>query len=1211
MHKTPTRIPQPGASKTPKKSSQITSDLNSTAKVEGKISFFSELASQRHARILRLSGSNINSFQGLKNFPNVRIINLQNNPVDFTLMSVLVAFRSLSIQTVSGVPVEHDDHVNSFNYSGLVTHALRQGMDPSLVDEDPSLAFTNALDFLHQYPDLYIINDQKITVKVKGDLYTWYILDEEFQWRPIEGELNTIVNPMNFPLRCEIKNASFGKGESQQVLKSMSVLIPEHDKCYHMFCELSGNAAEGDIISVKAPLSSTIEWKHLEDDSLIRSGTLVLPLTPDDVGHNIVCEVTPGPELPSTRLISSEVKPGEFRFKSLRLQGQLVENDEIEFDISTKGTRATFKGIRILRSARHGDWENIAFIQRAEDGALKYKLTVQDIGCVIRAVCITEGGGPPLMLTSSERVQPSAPRFTSGNIFGSMLVGMPIFAIANYEGGVQGNCRYEWSIGGSKSRPVIVPSDADTGKKISCIMTPIRSDGSIGQPIEVTNNKPITNNAKPMVERFLAFHKRTRTGKLQMSFVEKRPSEQLFVIHEKETIIVSTACDWAVVDSKGIHTIGQSKVFTAETEYIKGIVVLFTDTFFAIAGVIEAATPTANDVSIVCDKASAFLSASYLYSGGIEGRSIIQWNRNEGRGEVVAAFGKSFHIGLVDRGCTFRAIVTPVSLDGKRGVPTPSEPFLIDDSCITTDEKPVLTILPPDVVLYDTEINVVFQEDPMPDPEHIAYAVTSLPLTNRHKVIWQINNRTVKEGNSFTPSVNDIGKVIKICVIDRIRKETISSVDLPPVDSEDPSVENVRLTIEKVQNDEKKWVNRVTVFADFHGGIEGKSIIIWKGIKPGETEETECARNNRKWIEINETWDNAKIGVEYIPMNTTSDNPGHSVRSEFYTVPPLNTKPPKEVGIKSHRIVPNKEYTQLTCEVETIGKCSVLYDWGYIFENERQYTDETTKVHKIVQDDFEFPLFCGLRVLDDKNRPIAEEFCDLLDTASPLFDPKVFKATIMPAEKPTDVKQDKNQEKELLFTHGQELKVVLNDYQGPPITSKSVRWERKFGDSWKKIIESETYTTTMNDFNCDIRAVINIVVKHRVLDKPRSCEYTTPEVRVSGKNKIIRRMAKALKRTKRAVFEARMPLGEKVTILFENGNLILKNGANILLRSPFPTVALEIYDSQPSTLALRARHGYNTELTFSEKKMSGGTKFSAAQTRELFYRALNRFQKGR
>lgn len=64
-----------------------------------------------------------------------------------------------------------------------------------------------------------------------------------------------------------------------------------------------------------------------------------------------------------------------------------------------------------------------------------------------------------------KKVQPSASLFKSPNIFVSITVGMSLFAVAQYEGVLQGNCRYVmdywWrknqSKGTSTSIPVIDP----------------------------------------------------------------------------------------------------------------------------------------------------------------------------------------------------------------------------------------------------------------------------------------------------------------------------------------------------------------------------------------------------------------------------------------------------------------------------------------------------------------------------------------------------------------------------------------------------------------------------------------------------------------------------------------------------------------------------------------------------------------------------------
>ena len=1253
--------PPPNA--TPHKSSQINADLNVSVRAEQKFASFADLITKKNVRLLNVPRNGFVNFEGLCNFPNLRMIDLRNNPGEFPLISVLVAFRSLNLKTVNGEEVTEEHYNRAFQYSAVVTHALRKGMNPD-ISEDPEEALQDAIEFLtkderfeekrqhmetskrlrtwterhkkemegkerrskimdkskskideselgvsaledgneeeeEQFEPIgigYHVDDENvITIDANAEIYSWYVMDDEFNWKPIAGEEDSLFNPLNSPVKCVLKNVhrKTGAGTERTDL-CLSVIVPERDGQYHVYGELTGNAVEGGILYVKAPLSTSIEWKHADDEELIESGTLILPIKPESVGRIIVCDIIPKVGNSMTRLFTNIVKPGEFRFKSLRLQGQLVENDEIEFEISTKGTKATFKGIRVLRSARHGEWENIDFISAEQSegtNQLKYRLTVQDIGCVIRAVCITEGGGPPLMLTSSERVQPSAPHFVSANIYGSMKVGMPLFAIAQYEGGVQGNCRYEWSIGGSRGRPVVVPTDADVGQKVTCTMTPIRSDGSIGRSVIVEAPNSIEHAEKPMVERFLQFHKKTRSGKLQMSFVDRPASDQLFLVHEGETIIISTPCDWVVVDSQGIHPMGSSKTFTAESGHVKGIIVVFNEDFFALVGQIEAAQPTAADVAVTCDKSRAFLTVKYQYYGGVEGRSIVQWNRNDGKAETVAAFGRSFHLSLADRGCTYRAIVTPVSLEGKRGTPTSSEPFLIEDDCVTFDERPTVELIEPESVLEDVPIEVrvvepgteIAEEEPP-----VAIVQLTAAMTKRQTIVWKCKGKVITEGAMrFTPTKNDIGKVITVQLVDRLRDAVVCECNLPPVEAQDPRVDNVTLTIEEIPGTRKR---RVTVHGDYYGGIEGNSVMIWRAQTPEDKEPKEVARTNQKWVEIDESFEGAKIGVVYVPISTTQEEPGHGVESKMITIP-VSKVTAQTITVTSATIVPNAEYTTLTCVVKTKGRGKVTYNWGYVVgEDEKQFTEEYEKVHQITEDDFDYPLFCHVQPIAEDGTLADEVFVYVDPPVQEMFTPKIVGAKIEPCVKNADP----------ALTQGQELKVTL-DYQGPPIQSTIVRWQRKVGDDWKTLLDAETYTTSINDVESRIRAIVAVQAISELLSEPvSSTEFITGPVFISKTDPTIKRLASTMVRTGRAQFDACLPMGEPVSVCIETGQFLIKSGNNVLMKAPVSGVAVEALDYSPSTAAVRARHGYNTELTFKEKKMKGGMKFSAAQTRDLF-----------
>lgn len=1347
--KTPNRIPTrtpnktPNKSSTPKNKTQLAAEHAST-KDEISSLQIPEIKDGPNARVLRLQQSTATNFLGFTSFPNLRSLDLNETLSSLSNTSIIVALRSLFIKCINGRDISSDVIISSFNYSGLVTVALRQGMNPEL-NPNPEIALQDSIEYLSKadpkqvLPDsdssLYSIeekDDQKlITVNIKGDFYSWYILDTECRWKSLNGiktlnnsnpnananvqeNTNSILSRLNYPLKCEVRNASIKNGKNG--MKSCTIYIPEYDNKYHVYAEINGDPNEGRILSLKAPLSANVEWKYKDDGTVINQSTHILPLTPNEVGRVIECDVTLADGYPTTKLFSAPIKPGEFRFRSIRLQGELVEGDEIEFDVSTKGTKAKFIGIRILRSSKHGEWEHIAFISSNNEGnqeqnnstenqeqnentqnssnnspskteqrsannspskteqrsanstpkkspnsspkrsrsnsprkipdpsevnqKLKYRLTVYDIGCVIRAVCITDGAGPPLMLTSNERVQPSRPQFTDPNIYGAGAVGMPLFAIAQYNGGLQGNCCYEWKVENKGERerngarafesmstvPIMIPKEEDIGKIVTCKMTPIRNDGSLGDTVEARFPEPISSNASGLRECFLEYRKKTRSGRLQMSVVDEKedPYQKLFKIHEGETIIVSQPCDWVVVTQNGIKAAGHSKMFTADGGSIKGIVVMFTDEYFAIAGQIEAAQPTASDVKITVDSDSSFLTAEFKYSGGIEGRSIIQWNKNDGIRETVVGFGRSIHYGVADRGCTFKAIITPQSLDGKCGTPIESEPFLIDDNYIV-DERPIVSILnSPEEIKEEDEIHVTASNVENDENRKDKYVVISEPLAQKYKIVWVSSGKYVDEGPDFKVLDKYANKPLSMLIIDRLRDSVITQCDWDNVTGLIGNIVNLQLVSSVVdENRQKIYISKL-----FENGKEGDSKLIWYIYEKNNPDELnqEPFEKKEPFLIVDKTFEGFYVAVEYYARNTSQADYSPPVLSNKLMVP---IRHPPSITITKAEIVPNKDFTELVCKVKTEGEGKIEYEWALVDpnssaeNNEPILTGEVSKSHEITDQDFECDVYCTISVYGPKDK----KPCDTAEVYPAQNVRALFTPTINQAIITSPTKNPYNE-----FTLGQELEVTISDYQGIPYDEVKIIWQRceetvnntpkntkaspdesvETNDNdavWKTISHDPIYTATSADIGRKIRAVVEVSATHEILEDPVYSEkYATESVLISRNNQTILRMASALFRTKKALFDAKLPMGEKVVVSLENGMLLMKGGSSVLLRVQLPSVNVDTIEGTNNRISLKARHGYNTELTFNERKMSGGTKFTPPQTRELFIETLNLFK---
>ena len=1140
------------------------------------------------------------SFKGLKSYPNLRILDLKD--CNFSIKSILVAFRSFYLREINGKKVTDSDIAESFKYSGIVTYALRNGFSPDL-NEDPEKALEEAISFLAkgEQADMYEVEqDEDTIVKVRvtkeGDVYSWCILDDSFTWKNIDNNSPVIKTSRNTPLRCIVKG-----------VRNWTVFIPEYDNEFHVFAEITGEAVEGGIIAVRAPLSSSITWRNLDTEEVIIEGSLVLPLSEKDVNSIICCDISPAPGLPITRLTTTKVKPGEFRFKSLRMQGQMIEDDDIEFEISTRGTKAVFKGVRILRSARHGEWENVTTIPASQDGKITYKLTVEDIGCVMRAVCLTEGGGPPLMLTSSERVQPSAPVYKDQTICGTGRVGFPLFAIAQYKGGIQGNCKYEWNIGpeGDRNRPVIVPTEDDLNKRPRCKMTPIRSDGSIGKTVIAEGQGPIKkadSGNTSLKERFLQFKKVTKNGRLQMSFVDECP-QHLFTVPEGETLIVSTPVDWAVVSSNGIEQVENGQTFTATSDHIKGFVVLFSENFFVLVGQVEAARPTASNINVQYDQSSSVLSVQFDYSGGKQGRSVIQWNKlDRNHNETVIAFGRTYHVNISDRNSWFKALITPVSLDGKKGATVSSDPYRIKaDDVVDEDEVPFELTGPEEV--YEGDILVIATENEQ-IPKNSVRITCSVELTKRDRIFWEKGERLLAEGRAFTPTIEDIGTTVSIRVIDRVTDKLKTRIELPVVQALTPSIQGLQLTMEDGQPVEDRPTKRLNVsYHSYQGGLEGKTTIIWQAQAPNKNKGfIELKRTTRKWVEVDfvqfSKW---KIQVTVIPTDSHG-NTGEPVESNMVTIP--EAPRPQVIDIKKAVITVDEEYKHFICDVITDENPGHLeYEWGYIVNGEEQYLEgQTSNTREILPEDFSYPLFCLVKPIGPDGDHGENAMVYLSMTANELFTPHINNVVI---------KSSSNQ-----FITGSLLSADI-DYEGPPIADTEFVWERLVQKEWIPVSKESSYRSNGNDIGKTIRVRVKVTtdVEIPVPEEeeedhddfpPDTTEFTSQPVSISANQKIVK-LATALRRSK-GTFDAKLSLGDFVSITIDTRFFIMKSKNTVLLKDQISNVSAKIDDDNENQIELSAHHGYNTQLLFDNMEMKGGTKLKSYMTRELFYETLNRFK---
>lgn len=432
-------------------------------------------------------------------------------------------------------------------------------------------------------------------------------------------------------------------------------------------------------------------------------------------------------------------------------------------------------------------------------------------------------------------------------------------------------------------------------------------------------------------------------------------------------------------------------------------------------------------------------------------------------------------------------------------------------------------------------------------------------------------------------------------VYDKTKETLICEIELPPVTIVRPSVSNVVVIVGQ-PNDEK--VRRVTVSADYLGAPEGDSSIKWIVKYSDAEKQRKISQTTRKWVDIDSSFEGVLIGAIYTPITAIGDICGDDVSSEMVLVP---APPVSQPVITPRKIRPNETFTSLTCVVDHTDDCTVEYAWGHEIDGVKHVTDEYTNSHKIVKTDFVHPLFCNVHAVTQDGTSVGDDYFVYVDPpVREMFSPEILQSRIdcVDVSKFTDT-----------FTQGQTL-TVHTEHRGPPIDRRIVIWERQIDtDTWKPIIESDTYLVSMSDVSCRLRAVVRVEISHDLLETPAlSPVFITPHVLIE-RSEIIQRFASTMYRVNRATFDATTLVGEFVTVLFKNSTFFIKSKRTSLMRAPAATVQATIIDETASTVAIVAQPGYHTKLTIQEKTMTAKMKFTAGQTRDLFVETLKLFSK--
>jgi hypothetical protein len=661
---------------------------------------------------------------------------------------------------------------------------------------------------------------------------------------------------------------------------------------------------------------------------------------------------------------------------------------------------------------------------------------------------------------------------------------------------------------------------------------------------------------------------------LQVSFIGEPSSAELTSIAEGETLFVERPLNWAIIDSHGLVQQNDTNVFTVGPGHESGLIVITGADYYAIVGQIANRTPTVSNLRIVCDH--GLLTTAYDFVGGVEGRSKTVWVKIDQK--VVVSLSKSYMPSSADRHCSLRVIVTPATADGRKGKAVASPPFVVEEWLDFESQK--VELIPPEAITEEVGCSIDFTGKKEGAESFIT--CTAKPMKRWH-FVWMFQDKVVHEGPRFVPKKEDIGRQLTFKIRDRIREFVIAQIELPVVTCHTPTLRDLKLSVES------EGRHRITAIGSYLGGFEGKSVLTWHV----QTTTTQTITSGRKWIELDHNFDGAKVWLAYLPVNSDGQA-GNPVKSEVVVLRSLGF-----LKITEATMVVNAQGTHITCQTKSEGRGKIAYRWAYTVRGKLQLTNQNSDTHLIDKNDFKYPLHCILQAFGPDDEPGEERTVDvgqaIIERLAPIVRAAIHAVdrALRPAKTETE------------FRVGQQLQLVI-ECQGPPVVSKSIRWERRSDtQEWATVSEGDCYPVVNADQGKQLRALVRITTA-----AIESIEVVAGPAQIVNDNPIMRRVAGTMKRSGKAVFDAALLTGQPAVIVIEGqpgtATLAIKQGATDTFKSAVRDLAVEA--AGECSVELRGRLGYRTEITFSHKKTTGGIGFPPPDARDLFIHVMDAFK---
>ncbi|XP_062189872.1 187-kDa microtubule-associated protein AIR9-like [Phragmites australis] len=589
---------------------------------------------------------------------------------------------------------------------------------------------------------------------------------------------------------------------------------------------------------------SKFQWFREKDNGeflLVLANSMEYTLTKEDVGRRLKFVYTPmnleGQEGESACAITDVVKKAPPKVFNLRIVGEAREGSKVSASATViGGTEGSSRVQWYKASSSEFKNEHELEVLSTSKVAKMFRIPLGAVGYYIVAkftpVASDGETGEPAYAISDDVVETLPPSLNFLTVTGEFSEGQILTASYGYIGGHEGTSLYSWHLHETEDDEGTPVSEASSllqyrvtkeavGKFVSFKCTPIRDDGTVGEPRVFLGKDRVTPGMPTLLSLELigeAIEGTTMVANKIYWGGEEGDTIFRWILAssdgaQKEIEGASNSSYTLKCDDIGLY-------ISVLCEPVRNDGVHGSLVSTEVIGPIIPGPPACQSLELVGSMVEGGrLTFHAEYTGGVKGSCIQEWFRlhGDGRKEKLTA-DECLDLNLDDVNCRVEFMYTPIREDGLQGSPRSA----ISDTIIPGEPKGVNLILPE--CFEDNEISPIKTYfGGKEGTGKYTWFRNKEKLDNLEPDLVAASSEVVGEALKYKTSLDDVGSYLVLYWVptrfDGKTGDPLMAITDEPVMAAFPSVSDVHL--------EQKSLDVYCGLGIYYGGYEGSSLYRW------------------------------------------------------------------------------------------------------------------------------------------------------------------------------------------------------------------------------------------------------------------------------------------------------------------------------------------------------------------------------------------------